>query len=789
MLVLASIPHSGRAAQAAPDPGGTLVGVKKAADGVVPGTPAAQQAFVDKYCSDCHNSDDVAGSLDLGIHPVDDVGPDADVWEKVSRKIRGGMMPPADAPQPPASQARAFAASIEQALDRYDKTHFRLPPATLGRLNRAEYANAIRDILGMKVDATTLLPPDDSGAGFDNIAEMLVVSPALVDSYVSAAMRISREAVGDLSMEPVRATMQATGSIEGLPLGTRGGMIGEYYFPLDGSYDISVASAAGGGGRGGAPGGRGGGAGGAFGGAPAAPAGPTARLVVILDGKPLRVDNPSRFTLTLPAGTHTIGAAIVDLGRPGNVEGIYSSRNDSGGVSAINVNGPNKVTGRGNTPSRTLLFVCRPAAAAEEVACASRIFARLATRAYRRPVSTADTTVLQPIMAAYQQGRAKGDFDVGIQYGLARVLVDPRFLFRLEADPPNAIAGRAYRIGNLELATRLSFFLWSSVPDDELLAAATSGRLTQPAELKKQVARMLADPKAEALTGNFAAQWLMLRNLASVTPDDAAFDNNLRRAMHDETAMLFESILRENRPVTTLLDADYTFLNERLARHYGISGVRGTQMRRVALPADSPRRGLLGQASVLTVTSVADRTSPVARGKWVLENLLGLPVPKPPPGVETNLDVSVHLEGPATLRKRLEAHRDKPACRNCHALLDPIGFAMEPFDKIGRLRSEDGGLPIDASGTMVDGSKLNGPDDLRKAIVADRDLFLVSFTEKLMTYALERPVTHADAPTVRDIVRRSRADNYRLGTMIMNVIDSAPFQQRAATGSTVARNP
>jgi hypothetical protein len=795
-LLFATAPMVGSGAAAPSDPeanaGARLTALMSSAGTPVRSIAAAQQAFIDQYCASCHNSEDVAGSLDLSLHSTGNLGADAAVWEKVSRKIRGRMMPPADAKKrPPAAQARAFAASIEQGLDQYDKTHFQLPPSTVGRLNRAEYTNAIRDILGLEVDATTLLPPDDSGAGFDNIAEMLVVSPALIEGYVSAAMRISRDAVGDLAMEPVRVSMQSTGETDGLPLGSRGGMIGRYFFPLDASYDISIASAAGGGGRGGAGGGRGGGAGGAgaFGGAPAAPSGPTARLVVILDGKPLQVDNPSRFTVKLPAGTHTIGAALVDLGRPGNVEGIYSSRNDSPGVSGITVSGPNRVTGAGNTPSRARLFLCRPASSADETACATKIFAQLATRAYRRPVATSDAAVLTPILAAYQQGRRQGDFDIGIQHGLARVLVDPRFLFRVEVDPANAVAGRAYRVSDVELASRLSFFLWSSVPDDELLQVAAAGRLRNPAELKKQVTRMLADPKAAALSENFAAQWLMLRNLATVTPDDPAFDNGLRRAMNDETQLLFSSILREDRPVTTLLDADYTFLNERLARHYGISGIRGANMRRVALPADSARRGVLGQASVLTVTSAADRTSPVTRGKWVLENLLGLPVPKPPPGVETNLDVSVHLEGPATLRKRLEAHRDKPACRNCHALLDPIGFAMEPFDKIGKLRSEDGGLPIDARGTMVDGSKLTGPDDLRRALVADRDLFLVSFTEKLLTYALNRPVTHADAPTVRDIVRRSGADGYRLGTLLMNIIDSAPFQQRAATGSTVARNP
>jgi hypothetical protein len=588
-------------------------------------------------------------------------------------------------------------------------------------------------------------------------------------------------------MEPVRASMQNTGQIEGLPLGARGGFIGEYFFPLDASYDIAIAAPAGGGGRGGF------GGGGAATGAPtargAAVAGPgaTTRLVVILDGKPLTVNNPSRFTVTLPAGKHTIGAAIVDLGRPGNVEGIFSSRNDVAGIPGITVIGPNKVTGRGNTPSRARLFVCTPTSAADEVACAGRIFAQLATRAYRRPVRTTDTAILEPIMAAYQSGRRVGDFDVGIQYGVARVLVDPRFLFRLETDPPDAVAGRAYQLSDIELASRLSFFLWSSIPDDELLSVAAAGRLSRPAELEKQVRRMLADSRAGSLAENFAEQWLTLRNLATVTPDDPAFDNSLRRAMREETGLLFTSILRENRPITTLLDANYTFVNERLARHYGISGIRGSNMRRVDLPANSPRRGLLGHASVLTVTSVADRTSPVTRGKWVLENILGLPVPKPPPGVETNLDVSVHLDGPATLRTRLETHRNNPQCRNCHAVIDPIGFAMEPFDKIGRLRTEDGGMPIDARGTMVDGAALNGPDDLRNALIKDSNLFVVSFTEKLLTYALGRPVTHADGPTVRDIVRKSRADQYRLTALIMNVIQSVPFRQRAATGPAAIR--
>ncbi len=749
---------------------------------------ATRQAFINQYCAKCHNSTDWAGGLAFDVRSTANLGAEADVWEKVSRKIRGGMMPPADAPQPAAAAARKFADSIEQTLDEYSKTHFQLPPATMGRLNRTEYANAIRDILGMKIDAAALLPPDDSGAGFDNISDMLVVSPALVDGYVAAAMLVSREAVGDLAMEPVRASMRNTGETDGLPLGARGGMIGEYFFPLDATYDVSIASGGGGGGRGGGFGGGGFGGGGGRGGGP--PPAPTSRLVVILDGKPLQVDNPARFSITLPAGTHTIGAAIIDLGRPGNVDGIFSSRNDVGGVSGITVSGPNQVTGRGHTPSRARLFICTPTTAADEAACAGRIFAGLATRAYRRPVQTSDTAILEPIMAAYRDGRRQGDFDIGIQYGVARVLVDPRFLFRIEKDPANAVAGRAYPVSDLELASRLSFFLWSSVPDDELLNLAAAGRLGRPAELKKQVARMLADPRSDALTENFAAQWLTLRSLEAATPDDPGFDNALRRAMEEETSLLFENVLHENRPVTTLLDADYTFLNERLARHYGIEGVRGPNMRRVALPADSLRRGLLGQASILTVTSVADRTSPVTRGKWVLENMLGLPVPKPPPGVETNLEVSVHIEGPATLRTRLEAHRERPACHSCHALMDPIGFAMEPFDKIGRFRAEDQGLPIDASGTMVDGSKLNGPEDLRKALIRDSNLFVVSFTEKLMTYALGRPVTYTDRPTVRDIVRQSEADQYRLNTIIMKIIDSVPFRQRAATGSGVmASNP
>jgi hypothetical protein len=610
---------------------------------------------------------------------------------------------------------------------------------------------------------------------------MLVVSPALVDGFIAAAMRVSREAVGDLGMEAVRVSMQPTRQIEGLPLGSRGGMIGEYFFPLDASYDISITS-----GIAGARGGFGGGFGAAAGGAGGRGEAPTSRTVVIVDGKPIQVNNPARFTVTLPAGKHTVGAALVELRRQGNVEGIYGSRNDAPVVTGITVNGPNKPTGRGTTPSRTRLFVCKPASAAEESACATKIFSQLATRAYRRPGSASESAVLLPLMAAYSAGRKQGDFDVGIQYGLARVLVDPRFLFRLEADPAKAVAGRAYRVSDLELASRLSFFLWSSVPDEELLGIAAAGRLGRPAELRKQVNRMLADPKASALSENFAAQWLLLRNLAAAMPDDPEFDNGLRRAMKDETQLLFDSVLRENRPVTTLLNADYTFLNDRLARHYGIEGVRGNEMRRVSLPANSPRSGLIGHASVLTVTSVADRTSPVARGKWVLENLLGLPVPTPPPGVETNLDVSVHLTGPATLRKRLEAHREQPSCRSCHAVIDPIGFAMEPFDKIGRLRTEDGGLPIDARGTLMDGTEINGPVELREALVRDGNVFLVSFTEKLLTYALGRPVTHSDQPTVRDIVRRSSTDQFRLNTLIMNIIESVPFQQRVATGISAA---
>lgn len=778
VMLLAMAPLVGNGARAPADPeanaGARLTAFMQSSGQRVANAAQAQQAFVEEYCAACHNSNDVAGSLDLGIYPTQELGTEPAVWEVVARKIRGGMMPPADSPQPPAAHATAFAASVEQALDRHAAAGFRLSTSTMARLNRTEYTNAIRDILGLDVDATALLPPDDAGEGFDNISDMLVISPALIDGYVSAAMRISREAVGDLDMEPVRVSMRSTGRTDGLPLGTRGGMIGEYFFPLDGSYEITIASGAGRGGP-------------ALGGAPGPASGPTTRLVVVLDGKPLQVSNPARFTMQLTAGTHTIGAALVDLARPGNVEGIYSSRNDAGGVTGITVNGPTAVTGRGETPGRARLFVCRPGRDVDEDACATRIFAQLATRAYRRPVRTTDAEVLAPLMAAFHDGRRRGDFDVGIQYGVARVLVDPRFLFRLETDPARAVAGRAYKVSDIELASRLSFFLWSSVPDDELLAVAAAGRLSRPAELRRQVTRMLADRKSQALTQGFAAQWLMLRDLAMVMPDDAGFDNNLRRAMRNETEMLFTSILQEDRPVTTLLDADYTFLNDRLARHYDIDGVRGAGMRRVALPAGSPRRGVLGQASVLTVTSVADRTSPVTRGKWVLESLLGLPVPKPPPGVETNLDESVHIEGPTTLRARLEAHRDDPACRNCHAVIDPIGYALEPFDKIGRLRSEDGGLPIDASGTMVDGTALDGPGDLRNALVGNSHVFVISFTEKLMTYALGRAVTHADQPIVRAIVRSSQADQYRLTSLIMNIVESVPFQQRAATGSTLAQ--
>jgi len=566
-------------------------GARPAASG---SAPNPQQALMNQYCAGCHNQDDNAGGMALDKLDFEKVGKDAATWERVVRKVRTGMMPPSGQPRPARAALDSFASELESRLDKAAAANPNPGSLALHRLNRTEYANVIRDLLAIDVDVSTMLPSDDSNEGFDNIADALGVSPTLIQGYVSAAMKISRRAVGDRTLTPTQTTYVAPSGLvqdtrfEGLPLGTRGGMLIRYTFPLDAEYQFTV-------GGGGAPGGARGGGGGTD---------------ITIDGEPITVRGNQR--LTVKAGPHTIGLAVIEGRKAGGIDDAYSDyRVNSqfavgGGVSTLVITGPFNATGAGDTPSRSRIFVCHPASASEEDPCARKILTTLARRAFRRPL--ADDSEVDALMTFYQKGRKEGDFEVGIQQALARILVAPRFIFRMEDEPANVKSGAAYRVNDFAIASRLSFFLWSSSPDDELLQLANDGKLKDPAILEAQVRRMLKDPKSDALVKNYAGQWLYLRDLAGLQPDTKEFDANLRQAMIKETEMLFDSVVREDRSLLTLLDADYTFVNERLARHYGIPNIRGDYFRRISLDANSPRRGLLGQGSILTVTSIANRT-------------------------------------------------------------------------------------------------------------------------------------------------------------------------------------
>ena len=736
---------------------------------VVPGgaqvaAPAQKPALLNQYCITCHNERLKTAGLLLDTFDLEHVGKDAAAWEKVVRKIRTGMMPPSGARRPERAALDTFAGDLEARLDRAAPAGANLDAPALHRLNRTEYANAIRDLLALDVDASTLLPADSSSEGFDNIADALGVSPSLVESYVSAAMKISRRAVGDRTLTPTQITYPAPGGlvqdkhIEGLPLGTRGGLLVRHTFPLDAEYEFSVTGGFGG------PGGGGG-----------------ATTDVTLDGEQLKPANVRSFRIPVTAGPHTIGASLVDRTRAAGVDEQYSDfRINStfvagGGVQTVVITGPFKATSTGDTPSRHKIFVCKPANAADEPVCAKRIVSALARRAYRRPITGDEAATL---MTFYAKGRAEGDFEIGVQQALARVLVAPAFLYRTETEPAGTKPGMPYRLSSIDLASRLSFFLWSSVPDEELLDIASKGTLRDPKVLAQQVKRMLADPKSEALTSNFAGQWLFLRDLTHTQTSATNFDDNLRLSLRTETEMLFANIVHEDDSLLNLLNADYTFVDERLARHYGIPNIHGSYFRRITLPADSPRRGLLGQGSILTVTSVATRTSPVTRGRWILENLLGTPAPVPPPGIDTNLEKDPEEVKNTSLRHRLEAHRKNPTCASCHKIMDPIGFALENFDLVGTWRDVDGKAPVDASGQLVDGTKLNGPADLRQALLSRSEAFVTNATEKLFTYALGRPVQYFDMPTVRGVVHRAAQNDYRFSSLVLGVVSSDAFQMK-----------
>jgi hypothetical protein len=723
----------------------------------------AHQLF-GEYCVDCHNGIDRAGELALDTIDLAMPAIAAEELEAVIRKLRTGMMPPAGEARPERAALESVASYLEVHLD---EAAVRAPnpgAPVLHRLNRTEYGNAIRDLLALDVDVESLLPGDDAADGFDNIAGVLTVSPALIEGYVAAGMKISRRAVGDLTMLPKTIVYRVPGGLdqdrhlEGLPLGTRGGLVVTHDFPLDADYEISIAAGGGGGffGRGGST--------------------SSTATVVNFDGQPVGGQNPRRFRLRMPAGPVEIAAAVVDRSRGEGVTDYHSNPGRTAGISQIQIDGPFDATGPGDSPSRQRIFSCYPNDPAEQADCAREILTRLASSAYRRPL-TATEPEIDFLFGFFEQGQRDGGFEDGIQRALAMMLINPRFLFRVEAEPEGLSPGDVYRISDLDLASRLSFFLWSSIPDEELLSLAKQGTLSDPGVLRAQVSRMLADRRSSALVENFAGQWLYLRALGEAEPEAAHWDENLRQAMRQETEMLFGAIIEHDRSIVELIDADYTFVNDRLARHYGFDGIDGSYFRRVELPADSARRGILGHGSLLTVTSVANRTSPVVRGAWILENLIGAPPPAPPPGVESNLDDAAAI-AVTTLRERLEQHRANPTCASCHSIMDPIGLALERFDSIGEWREQDSGQPIDSTGVLVDGTEIAGPVDLRRAIMDRKESFVTAATEKLSTYALGRGIEYFDQPAIRDIVRSAENDDYRLSSLVYGIVTSVPFQMR-----------
>ena len=743
---------------------------------VGPGAPVSPpsgdflKATVDRYCLACHNDRTRTAGLTLAGVGDAPVGEQAPVLERVLHKLRAGEMPPAGRPAPDPGDRAELVAWLETGLDRAAAERPDPGSPAIHRLNRAEYRNAVRDLLGLDLDHARDLPADDSGYGFDNIGDVLTVSPLHVEKYVAAARRVSRLVVGTGAPVPVVQRYRPAGGpgwdgeIAGLPPNTRGGILFNHHFPFDAEYAIQVRVR----GR-------------------RAPGMPPPKLDVRIDGARVRLldadfdaeeaNQGSRiFEIRLPlaAGGHEVAAGF--LTEYARREGAGGGTTNGVSVDYVLVGGPYGATGPGDPESRRRLFVCRPAAGGPEAPCARRILTTLARRAYRRPVTEAD---VDPLMRLFAMGRADGgSFDHGVEMALSGVLVSPSFLFRAPAAPSAARPGDVHRLADLDLASRLSFFLWSSIPDEELLQAAEQGRLGSPDELSRQIARMLADPKARALVENFAGQWLHLRNVADWTPDPERFphfDDGIRHAFQRETQLFLEHLVRDDRSVLELLDADYTFLNEGLADFYGIDGVEGGYFRRVPL-AGTGRGGILTQGGVLMVTSYPTRTSPVLRGKWILENLLGAPPPPPPPDVpELEADAGSSAGG---LRAALERHRANPACAVCHARLDPLGFALENFDAVGAYRAEEEGVAVDASADLPDGTVIAGADGLRAMLLDRRQEFVEALAEKLLTYAIGRGLEAPDRPAVREIRRRVESDGYRFSALVSAVVDSVPFRMR-----------
>jgi hypothetical protein len=755
---------------------------------------APPQAFIAEHCIECHNStDQTAAALYAGLFfdkvDVMRVADNPETWEKVVRKLGAGLMPPASQARPdPTSQAQ-FLSYLEHELDAHARAEPNPGRPALHRVNRTEYANAIRDLLALEVDATALLPADDSSYGFDNVAGSLGVSPVLLERYVAAAGKISRLAIGDTTMPDRQEKYLVAGDLTqnqhlpGMPFGTRGGAQFAHHFPVDAEYIVRADLVE----RGGRM----------FG----ANLGKTEQLEVTLDGARILLADLAEYTVEsgaairvpVHAGSHTIGAAFIkknhapveDIIQPFDFS-LFEPAVDGDPdwtfvphLASLSVTGPYTVTGVGDTATRERIFVCRPANEREDAPCARQIVETLATRAFRHPV---DREQLSTLMEFYAAGREQGSFDAGIEMALRRILASPEFVFRFERAGDGVEPGEIYRLSDVELASRLSFFLWSSIPDDELLALAVDGKLHEPSMLRKQVRRMLDDPKSNAFIENFAGQWLYLRNLKSKggsVEHFPSFDDNLRQAFRTETEMLFASIVREDRGLLELLTADYTFVNDRLAHHYGMEGINGSEFRRVPVENEA-RRGILGQGSILLVTSLPERTSPVQRGVWVLENIVGAPVPTPPPVVPPLEEQAGTKTQPRTLREQMRLHTERPFCAGCHKIMDPVGFAMENFDAIGRWRTEELGVPIDATGRLVDGTEIDGMVDLRNALLKYSDRFVQTTTEKLMTYALGRGVEYYDMPTVRAIARGAAKNDYRFSSIIMGIVESDAFQKRAA---------
>jgi cytochrome c551/c552 len=764
---------------------------------------ATEQALVTRYCASCHNDKLKSGGFSWTKINLAHVDAKAEQTEKAILKLRAGMMPPAGAPRPDAATLKAFAAALENGIDQVAGAHPN--PGTgpaLHRLNRTEYRNSIHDLLALDVDVTSLLPPDDSSHGFDNMADVLTVSPALMEGYIRAAGKISRLATGDPTVGPTEKTyhiprvINQTRHIEDTPIGTRGGISVVHNFPADGEYTFKVS----------------------FYDSLDGPLygknqGKSQQIEFSVNGARVALlninpnmkltDYPTTPPIKIQAGPQRISAAFIqrfegpveDIVSPPELSLVDLNNADMPGMTSLphlrefSVMGPKNVTGVSDTPSRAKIFTCRPAAGVDEIPCAKKILLALSRQAFRRPSTDSD---LERLLSYFQEGRngaSKDDskdaaFDSGIRTALQAIVADPEFVFRFERTPPNTAAKANYRIGDLELASRLSYFLWSSAPDDELITLASEAKLGDPAVLEQQVRRMLADPKAEALAANFAGQWLHLQNLKDAQPDAFQFpnfDRNLVESMRRETELLFMSVLRENRSVLDLLTSNYTFVDELLAKEYGIPNVLGSRFRRVEI-RDPNRFGLLGHASILTLTSISNRTSPVARGKWVMEVLLGVPPPPPLPDVPA-LKENSEIAKALSVRERLEEHRKNPVCATCHKMMDPIGFSLENFDAVGAWRIKDSGFPVDASGKMYDGTKLDGPVSLRQAILSHSDAFIGTFSQNLLAYGLGRVVDYRDMPAVRAIEKDAAMDGNRFSAFILGIVRSSPFQMKRAEES------